>query len=59
MRRSEGISAFSRYTSRVGEPRIPNLCSSFPNETPGSSLSTRNAEMPFWRSPGSRVAKTV
>ena len=46
-------------TSRVGEPLIPIFFSGLPNETPGSSRITRNAETPFARNAGSLVAKTT
>jgi hypothetical protein len=38
---------------------MPILSSFLPKETPGSSAQTRNAEIPFARASGSRVAKTV
>ena len=38
---------------------MPSLCSSAPNENPGSSFSTTNAEMPLAPASGSVTAMTV
>ena len=57
--RDAGSRTLSRYTSRVGDPLIPSFFSGAPNETPGSDLSTTNAEIPAPRLSGSVTANTV
>ena len=57
--RSAGITQLSKYSSRVGEPLIPSLCSGAPNENPSSPDSTTNAEIPAAPAAGSVTAMTV
>ncbi len=57
--RSAGITQLSKYSSRVGEPLMPSLCSGAPNERPSSPSSTTNAEMPPAPPAGSVTAITV
>ena len=54
-----GITQLSKYSSRVGEPLMPSLCSAAPNENPGSSFSITNAEIPSAPRDGSVAAITV
>ena len=57
--RDTGISQSSKYSSLVGEPLMPSLCSGAPNENPGSPSSSTNAEISFAPSEGSVTAITV
>ena len=57
--REAGISQLSKYSSRVGDPLMPSLCSGAPNEKPASPSSTTNAEIPFGPASGSVTAITV
>ncbi len=59
MIRSAGMEQLSKYSSRVGEPLMPSLCSGAPKENPGSSFSTTNAEIPPGPADGSVTAITV
>ena len=57
--RSAGIAQSSKYSSRVGEPLMPSLCSGAPNVKPGSPSSSTKAEIPFAPASGSVTAITV
>jgi hypothetical protein len=57
--RPAGITQLSKYSSLVGEPLMPSLCSSGPNENPASPFSTTNAEIPAVPAAGSVTAMTV
>ena len=59
MIRSPGIRQFSKYSSVVGEPLIPNFFSLGPTVKPSSSLCTMNAEIPLAPLSGSVTAITV
>ena len=59
IRRDAGISQLSKYSSRVGDPLMPSLCSGAPKLKPASPSSTTNAVMPFAPLSGSVTAMTV
>ena len=59
MSRSAGITQLSKYSSLVGEPLMPSLCSVAPKENPASSFSTTNTEIPLAAADGSVTAITV
>src|SRR5690349_580691 len=59
MMQSPGIRQFSKYSSVVGDPLMPILCSLGPALKPSSSLCTMNDEMPLAPLSGSVTAMTV
>ena len=59
IRFAAGTRRLSKITSRVDEARMPSLSSRLPNDSPGVSFSTRNAEAPRAPRDGSVIAITV
>ena len=57
--RLAGITQPSKYSSLVGDPLMPSLCSGAPNENPASPFSTTKAEIPAAPADGSVTTITV